>query len=187
MDGLFHTILSGANVGILALAAAAFALRFFLKDSQSPLARGADTVAYVSAAFGVALAVFTALTGYFGTWHIAAVSSSMLLVNKVILSFMLLGAWGAFVFLRWKTGPAMWENMILKIWAGVLVVLGFISSGLLGSLGGSAALKGTAIQGVFAAFNINRYNPWTFATWFSIVLIMLALGLAFYSSQQKAK
>jgi hypothetical protein len=186
MNGLMHTILSGANVGILALAAVAFGFRFFLKDSESSLARGADTIAFVSAAFGFVLAIFTALSGYFGTWHPAAVSASMLLLNKIILSFMLLGAWGAFVFLRWKAGPALYENTVLKVWAGVLVVLGFISSGLLGSLGGSAALKGTAIQGIYAAFDINRYNPWTFASWFSLVLIVIALGVAFYSSRKKA-
>ena len=187
MDGLFHTILSGANVGILGLAAAAFALRFFLSDAKSPLAKSADLVAYASAIVGLALSVVTALTGYFGTWAGPAVASSMLLQNKIMLSLVLFGSWGMFVFLRKQMGEGLWQNTVAKLWGGALVVVGFICIGLLGSLGGSAALKGTAIQGIYATFNINRFMPWELAAWFSILLIVVVLGLTFYSSRQQAK
>ena len=67
------------------------------------------------------------------------------------------------VIWRKQMGEELWQNTVAKLWGGVLVVVGFICIGLLGSLGSSAALKGTAIQGIYATFNINRFMPWELA------------------------
>lgn len=190
MDGLFHTVLAGANVGVFSLAAAAFMVRLvvvpFLPDrlqggsGKGRWAAGADQVAYVAAAAGLLLAVFTGLTGAFATWPMEAIRGTILARNKIGVTATLVTAWGMFLILRWQAGPKLWEDGVLRGWSAFLVLVGFGATILAGSMGGSASLKGTILEPVLDALDANRFQALSWPPAVSVVLILLAMALIAY-------
>lgn len=186
MEGLFHTVLSGANIGMLVLAAAAFAVRFFMGRRNDEWAAGADRVAFVAAAAGTFLIIFTGLAGYFGTWPREAMRETLLIQNKILVTFALFGSWGTFVFLRWRVGPGLWQQTPLKLWSAFLVIVGFINTVLVGSLGGSASLKGTILDPVLWTLNLNRFTSLSWGPILSILVIVAVAAVAFVTGRQRA-
>jgi hypothetical protein len=186
MQGLLHTILSGANIGILVLAAGAFFLRFFMGSRENEFARGADRIAFVAATVGVVLAIFSGLSGMFGTWPQAAMREMLLVQNKILVTVALLGAWGTFVFLRWRVGPALWRSTPLKLWSALLVIVGFINTVLVGSMGGSAALRDTMLDPVLWTLNLNRFTSLSWGPVLSIAVMVAVLALAVVTGRQRS-
>ncbi|MBK8986780.1 MAG: hypothetical protein IPM39_12000 [Chloroflexi bacterium] len=186
MQGLLHTVLSGANIGILVLATAAFAVRFFMGSRDDNLAASADKVAYVAAAVGVILAIFTALSGIFGTWPREAIRETLLIQNKMLVASALIGSWGMFVLLRWRVGPKLWQNSTLKLWSAFLVLVGFLNTVLVGSMGGSASLKGTILDPVLWSLNLNRFTSLSWGPVLSVVVIVVVLALAVFTGRKRA-
>jgi hypothetical protein len=175
MQGLLHTILAGANVGILVLASAAFLLRLLQRDGRSELARYTDLVWYVSLGVGTALAVVTTFTGLLGTWSLAAITGTVLAQNKILVVVALLVAFATAWILRRGTGPALWQNARLRAWSAVLMAIGFVNLALAGSMGGSAALKGTVLDPLFIAVGINRYVSLSWGVWLNLAVIALTV------------
>ncbi len=175
MQGLLHTILAGANVGILVLASAAFVLRLLAGRARGDLARGADLVAYAGIAAGTLLGVLTFLTGLLGTWPMAAIGGTVLAQNKVLVAVAMLAAYAMVWLLRWRAGPQLWDRAGLRAWATVLVVIGFVNLVLAGSMGGSAALKGTVLDPLLLATGINRYVSLVWGIWLNVVIIVLSV------------
>lgn len=188
MNGLLHTVMAGANVGILSLAAAAFALRFLLgwgegrgRAPSGGWSAGADRVAYAAACAGLLLGVFTALTGIFATWPLEAIRETILTRNKVGVTATLMVAWGMFVLLRWRVGPELWSRPVLKGWSAFLVLVGFTGTVLAGSMGGSASLKGTILEPVLDATGVNRFQALALPPVLSGLLILAVVALVGYS------
>jgi hypothetical protein len=180
-SGVIHTILGGANIGILVLATGAFFVRLFLARGEGTLGRTLDMTAYVAAIVGFSLALFTTLSGYFNTWSLPAVQNTLLTQNKILVSLALLGSWGMFIYIRSRLGPAMWRYAIAQVWSSILVIIGFANTVLAGSMGGSASLKGTALDPVFWALNINRFVSLAWGMWLNIALIVLSLVLVVFA------
>lgn len=186
MEGLFHTVLSGANIGIFVLATGAFFLRLFMGNRNDRPAEIADQVAYVAAAAGFVLAIFTGLTGMFGTWPQEAIRETLLIQNKILVTAALLGSWGMFIFLRWRVGPALWQSTPLKAWSTLLVLVGFINTVLVGSMGGSASLKGTILDPLLWTLNLNRFTTLSWGPILSGLVIVAVLALVVFTSRQKS-
>jgi hypothetical protein len=192
MNGLLHTVMAGANVGIFSLAAAAFALRFLLgwgegrggaradRGGAGWLA-GADRLAYATASAGLVLGVLTGLTGVFTTWPLEAIRETILTRNKVGVTATLMAAWGMFVLLRWRVGPELWSRPILKGWSAFLVLVGFAGTVLAGSMGGSASLKGTILEPLLDATGVNRFQPLALPPVLSGMVIVGVVVLVWYS------
>jgi hypothetical protein len=187
MGTILHVLLGGTNVGILALAAAAVAVRLLVSRQRPELARGADLVAYVATAAGLGLAVLSGLTGFFGTWPREAIATTVLSQNKTLVTLALMSSWGLFLFLRWRVGPALWDNPVLRVWSVVLVVIGFINTILVGSMGGSAGLTGTVLDPLLLALNINRYMSLAWSPLLTGLMIVLVLALLVYSTRLKPR
>jgi hypothetical protein len=181
MNGLFHTVLAGANVGVFALATTAFLFRLLVPDRW---AAGADQVAWVAASAGLVLAIFTGLTGAFATWPMEAIRGTILARNKVGVTATLVTAWGMFVILRWRAGPALWDHRVLRVWSAFLVLVGSGATILAGSMGGSASLKGTVLEPVLDALDANRFQPLSWPPAASVVLILGALALMLYRPER---
>jgi hypothetical protein len=181
MQGLLHTILAGANIGILVLATGAFFVRLALGRSETTLAHWVDIIAFSAAVVGFLLAILSGLSGYFLTWPREAIQSTVLTQNKTLVVIALLGSWGMFAYLRWRVGPALWQSMPLKLWSALLVAFGFVNTVLVGSMGGSASLKGTALDPALLALNMNRYVSLSWAIWVNVVLIALSVAVVAYT------
>lgn len=178
MGSIHHTVLSGITIGILFLATGAFFLRLILGNRESKLAESADIVAYWSAIVGTFLAVFTGLSGYFLTWPQEAIQNTLLAQNKTLAAVALLVCFGMFILIRWRVGKDMWRSTPLKIWSAILVGFGFINTALLGSMGGSATLAGTALDPALISLNINRFVSLSWGPILSITLIIAGIALA---------
>lgn len=187
MGTLFHAIFSGAAIGILVLATGAFFVRFLFGSARSDFARGADIVAVTAAVVGLGFAILAAFTGYFGTWGLPAVRESMVAQNKTLVSVALLASYGLYLYLRWRFGEAFWRTMTVKIWSGVLVLFGFVNLVLVGSMGGSATLKGTVLDPVLWALNINRYVSLSWGTWLNVGVIALAVLVIVLSTTRRRR
>ena len=181
MEGVLHTILAGSNVGILLLATAAFFTRFLMGASRSEAAVRLDQLAFGAAAAGFFLAIPTILTGLLGTWSLAAIGTTLLAQNKILAATALLAAFGMFSFLRWREGSRIWEVPRLKFLAAVLMLVGFINLVLVGSMGGSASLKGTILDPLFLAVGINKFVTLTWGLWINIALIVLTVIFVAYA------
>ena len=180
MGSIYHTVLSGITVGILFLATVAFFIRLLLGGRNDKLADSADIVAYWSAIAGVILAIFTGLSGYFLTWPQEAIQNTLLAQNKTLASVALLVSFGMFILIRWRIGKDMWRSTPLKIWSTILIGFGFINTVLLGSMGGSATLAGTALDPALISLNINRFVSLSWGPVLSVILILLGIGAAAY-------
>jgi hypothetical protein len=187
MHGIFHTILSGATVGIYFLATAAFILRFVLRNPETLTARRADTVMFVSAAAGTVLGTLTLLTGLFGTWSMAAIADTVLAQNKLLVAVAAIASFGMLWLLRYRAGRRMWQVMRLRLWAAVLMASGFVNVALAGSMGGSATLKGTALDPAMLALNINRYVTLSWGPILSAGIIVLSALAAVYTYLRSRK
>jgi hypothetical protein len=187
MGTLFHAIFSGASMGILVLATAAFFVRLLFGSWRDDVAKGADIVATTAAMVGIVFAIVAGLTGYYGTWGVEAVRDSMVAQNKTLVSFALLASYGLFVFLRLRTGAVFWRSLPLKLWSAALVLFGFVNLVLVGSMGGSATLKGTVLDPVLWALNINRYVSLSWGIWLNAGLIVaMVLVVAFVLMRRPA-
>ena len=187
MTSVFHTVLSGASVGMFVLAAMAFALRFVLGQRNDRLAHNADVVVFAAAATGVVVSIFTGLSGYFLTWPQDAIRSTLLTQNKVLASVALLMCWGMLVLLRWRVGEALWTHWPLKLWAALLVAFGMVNVAMLGSMGGSAALQGSLLDPALTSLNINRFVSIAWGPALSIALIVVGLLAFAYPALQRSR
>lgn len=63
------------------------------------------------------------------------------------------------------------------------MAFGFVNTVLVGSMGGSAALKGTALDPALLALNLNRFTSLSWGTTLNVVVIVLsiaAVGATYY-------
>jgi hypothetical protein len=187
MHGIFHTILAGATVGIFFLAVAAYVFRFVLKDGESLNARRADTVTLVSAATGTVIGALALLTGLLATWPFDAITGTLLAQNKLLASITAVVALGMVWLLRVRAGRGMWTNRATRLWSAVLMLIALVNVGLAGSMGGSAALKGTALDPLLIAVRINRYVSLSWGPALSIAVIVLSLAVLAYAQMRAGK
>jgi hypothetical protein len=187
MHGIFHTILAGATVGIFFLATAAYVFRFVLKDGESLNARRADTVTLVSAATGTVIGALALLTGLLATWPFDAIIGTLLAQNKLLASITAVVALGMVWLLRVRAGRGMWTNRATRLWSAVLMLIALVNVGLAGSMGGSAALKGTALDPLLIAVRINRYVSLSWGPALSVAVIVLSLAVLAYAQMRAGK
>lgn len=158
MKAIVHMIVSGATIGILFVATALFFTILFLRRSDSSSVEKFYRALLITSATGTLFAAAAFLSGYFGTWSSAAISFTLLAHNKVIISWIALAAWGSFVTLLWQRREGIFCDSLTRAWSTFLVIVGAISAALLGSMGGSAILKGTALEPILQALDLNRYT-----------------------------
>jgi hypothetical protein len=89
--------------------------------------------------------------------------------------------------MRWRFGTALWQSLPLKAWSAVLVAIGFVNVVLVGSMGGSAALKGTLLDPLFWSLNINRFSSLAWTTGINIGVIAVVLVLIVATSVMRLR
>jgi hypothetical protein len=186
MHGILHTILAGATVGIFFLGAVAFLMRFVLRDGETLTARRADTVLFVSVAAGTVFGSLALLTGLFSTWPLAAITGTVLAQNKLLTAVTAVAAFAMLWLLRSRAGRGMWKDARLRLWAAVLMLIAMLNIGLTGSMGGSAALKGTALDPLLLALELNRYVSLSWGPLLNVLVLLLSAAAVVYSLRRKA-
>lgn len=177
MGTLFHAIFSGAAIGILVLGTGAFFVRLVLGGGRGNWSKGADLVAITAIVVGLGFAILSGITGYFFTWGLSAVRDSLVAQNKTLVTFAMLASYGLVALLRLRGGEGFWRSTLTQFWSAAVVLFGFVNLVLVGSMGGTATLKGTVLDPVLWALNINRYVSLSWGIWLNLAVIVAAIAV----------
>ena len=135
------------------------------------------TMIALLAIWNLVFALLSGITGFFTTWGFDAVSSVSLTMNKAMIGSFGLLAIILMIWIRARYDPDLWEDRSLR---ATYVVLGLMDSAtaiVTGSLGGEAALLGTALLWFWELVRIEPRMPMIMPVWGSVALIVAALGL----------
>ena len=121
--GTFHVIHTELVVGILSLAAISLVLLCILRlspkvpflnlEQKERLAKAFDNTQMVSSAFGLIFIPIAMVSGIIASEGEA--TTDPILLNKIILSSISIGAWLAFVVARFRHGDSVWETRGMAI------------------------------------------------------------------------
>lgn len=163
-----HTVLSGLHEGMLTLAALSIILiilskilkrssSYSLNNLSTRLFEFAEPTSFVGAFFGAILLFASAYVGMFYTVGGAdALTSSPLLMNKVMMSIFAEEFFIIFILARLIYHKEVWNRGILSVVYAVVGLLGFAFTTEAGSLGGTLAGKGSLLDPVY---EFTRINP----------------------------
>jgi hypothetical protein len=128
------------------------------------------------AIWSLAFGVLAMLTGFFTTWGQAAVTTMSLTVNKTMFSTFALLALMLMLSIRYRYGPALWDDRALKT---AYAALGFVAAAVAivnGSLGGEAGLIGTALDRLWAVVGVDPREPLVLPRVGGMILVALAVA-----------
>ena len=183
----WHSITTSLFQGGAIAMAVAIAAR--LVSPRQWVIRGVDmrlangTMVALLVVWNVIFAVLAGLTGFYTTWGFEAVTSVTLTMNKIMIGSFGLLALLLMGWIRYRYGPGLWDDASLK---SSYALLGFIGSGaaiVTGSLGGKAALLGTALEWLWELLNVEPLFPMVMPVWGAVILtvavgVVVAIALA---------
>jgi hypothetical protein len=178
MNPAFHIIAVSLLTGAFALAVLFFFMRVWAGPNPGPdreaIAKAADFGLLVSAGVGLALSLIAIVTGAF-IWPWEAVMNSPLVKNKLTIVIIMTLIWGMFLYLRVRRGTALWQNPILRIYGGVLVVGGFFTNMVANSIGGDIAGSASGFERIVRLFGIETRFSFYLPTWAIAIIFLLAV------------
>ena len=137
------------------------------------------TMAALLAVWSLIFAVLAMITGIWMTWGYEAVTSTSLTLNKSMFGTFALLSLALMLWLRYRYGPGLWDDVALKT---SYAFLGFVAAGVAivnGSLGGEAGLLGTALSRIWGFLGIFPGDPMVLPTVGGIALLVIVLlGIA---------
>jgi hypothetical protein len=144
--------------GALAMALGIIVRWFAPRDWQfsgTDMGQANETLVSLLAVWSLIFAILAMLTGMFMTWGTVATRSMSLTINKSMFGTFALLALAFMLWMRFRYGGSVWNDVALKI---TYSLLGFIATGvaiLNGSLGGEASHLGTVMVPIYSALGIN--------------------------------
>ena len=160
----WHDLVVEFHTGIVVFVILAIALRILTDSGQrgrttasarvQEIRQGTDFVAYAGSVIAVIFLVLAGATGYLLQPYSTLVSEPILL-NKAFSALGALFFWTAFVFLRYWSGPAMWEKRGLYALAVLTAMLGFLFTTIAGSIGAELSIGQSVVDPVYKALSIN--------------------------------
>ena len=133
------------------------------------------TMSALLAVWNLVFAVLAMVTGIWMTWGYEAVTSNSLTLNKSMFGTFALLSLALMLWLRYRYGPALWDDVALKT---SYAILGFVAAGgaiVNGSLGGEAGLLGSALSRVWGFLGILPGDPMVLPTVGGIVFLGIVL------------
>lgn len=134
-----------------------------------------DQSAYAATAFGVFALIVAAITGAL-SWPYEVLAANPIIHNKVFFSAVALVTWTWILVLRWRIGPALWDNKRTALAYEGLALFGFINVAMTGAVGGHVTGKGSALDSLLAGLNFN--SDATFALPLALSIGLSAAGVA---------
>lgn len=119
--------------------------------------QGTDFVAYFGSVFAVIFLVLSGATGYLIEPYSTLVSQPIYL-NKAFMALGALYFWSAFAFIRYWSGPSMWEKRGLYALALVVAFFGLLFTTLAGSVGAELSIGQSVLDPVYKALSLNFHQ-----------------------------
>jgi hypothetical protein len=116
--------------------------------------QGTDFVAYAGSVLAVIFLFVSGITGYLLLPYSTLVGQAIYL-NKAFTALGALFFWAAFAFLRYWSGPEMWEKRGLYALALVTAFFGLLFTTLAGSIGAELSIGQSVLTPVYNALSIN--------------------------------
>ncbi|MEE8466029.1 MAG: hypothetical protein V3S68_06075 [Dehalococcoidia bacterium] len=164
----------GAIVMGLAIIARLFSPQEWqIRGVDMRLANG--TMAALLAVWSLVFAVLAMVTGIWMTWGYEAVSSTSLTINKEMFGTFALLALMLMLWIRYRYGPALWNDTALKLTYAALGLLTTLAATVNGSLGGEAGLLGTALADIWDFLGVDPANPMVLSTAGGVTFLAVVL------------
>jgi len=179
--GTIHVVHTELVVGILSLAAISLVLLCvirmssnipFLDSAQKErLAKAFDNTQMVSAVFGLIFIPIAMISGIIASDGQA--TTDPILVNKIILSSICIGAWLAFVIARFRHGDSVWETKGMAIAHTVNGLFAYFVTTLVATLGGKYS-RGESLYDILP-FSLGIDEAIIAPGWLNILLIIIGI------------
>jgi hypothetical protein len=161
----WHDLVVEFHTGVVVFVILAIALRVIVDLGQrgrptTASARvlevrlGTDFAAYAGSVAAVVFLILSAMTGYLLQPYSELVGQPILL-NKAFTALAALFFWIAFVFLRYWSGPRMWEKRGLYALALVTALFGLLFTTVAGSIGAQLSIGQSVVDPLYLALSIN--------------------------------
>jgi len=179
--GTFHVVHTELVVGILSLAAMSLVLLCILRlspkvpflnlDQKERLAKAFDNTQMISAVFGLFFIPFAMISGILAAEGEA--TTNPILLNKIILSSICIGAWLAFVIARFRHGDQVWETKGMAIAHTANGLFAYFITTLVATLGGKYS-RGESLYDMLP-FSIVMEDAMVAPGWLNIVLVIIGI------------
>lgn len=147
----------------------------------------AGPASILAALGGIAGLVASAITGYLMVPG-ATLTDDPLAMNKVMVTTFAIELWSIYLLLAVRHFKTLWDpRSPLALVASASAILGFASSVIGGSLGGTMAGKGSVLAPVWELLNVDIHRPWILATQTAILLAIAVNVLAFLFLARRAR
>tara|TARA_Y100001935_G_scaffold223446_1_gene198894 strand:+ start:627 stop:1391 length:765 start_codon:yes stop_codon:yes gene_type:complete len=179
--GTFHVIHTELVVGILSLAAISLVLLCVLRlspkvpfitlEQKERLVKAFDNTQMVSSSFGLIFIPIAMVSGIIASEGEA--TTNPILLNKIILSSISIGAWLAFVVARFRHGDSVWETKGMAIVHTINGLFAYFITTLVATLGG----KYTRNESLYdlLPFSLGIYEAIIAPSWLNILLIFIGV------------
>lgn len=138
MNPGYHAMFVAFTTGTLVLAFLALTYRFWLRPRQ-PIAHAAwvaaEPVALYAALIGTVVLLMAIASG-FALRPMEAFLNSPITKNKILTSYLTVVCWAAFLALRLRSGPSLWQRGFSAHFAYVAALAGFVFLVTTNSIGG---------------------------------------------------
>ena len=179
--GTFHVVHTELAVGILSLAAMSLVLLCILRlspkipflnlEQKEKLAKAFDNTQMVSAVFGLVFIPIAMVSGIIASEGEA--TTDPILLNKIILSSISIGAWLAFVIARFRHGEKVWETKGMAIAHTANGLFAYFITTLVATLGGKYS-RGESLYDLLP-FSLGIDEAIIAPSWLNIVLIFVGI------------
>jgi len=179
--GTFHVVHTELAVGILSLAAMSLVLLCILRlspkvpfldlEQKEKLAKAFDNTQMVSAVFGLVFIPIAMVSGIIASEGEA--TTDPILLNKLILSSISIGAWLAFVIARFRHGEKVWETKGMAIAHTANGLFAYFITTLVATLGGKYS-RGESLYDLLP-FSLGIDEAIIAPSWLNIVLIFVGI------------
>ena len=179
--GTFHVIHTELVVGILSLAAMSLVLLCILRlspkvpflnlEQKERLAKAFDNTQMVSSAFGLIFIPIAMVSGIIASEGEA--TTDPILLNKIILSSISIGAWLAFVVARFRHGDSVWETRGMAIAHTANGLFAYFITTLVATLGGKYT-RGESLYDLLP-FSLGIDEAIIAPSWLNIILILVGV------------
>ena len=179
--GTFHVIHTELVVGILSLAAISLVLLcvlrlspkipFINQDQQERHVKAFDNTQMVSSAFGLIFIPIAMVSGIIASEGEA--TTDPILLNKIILSSISIGAWLAFVVARFRHGDSVWATKGMAIAHTANGLFAYFITTLVATLGGKYT-RGESLYDLLP-FSLGIEEAIIAPSWLNIILILVGV------------
>jgi hypothetical protein len=175
----YHAMFVGLASGTLVLAFVALTYRVWFAPRSGILRiiwNAADAVAVYAALLGFVALVLSTVTGL-GLRPMEAFLNSPITKNKILLAALATVCWGAFLAIRIRAGPRLWElGRFTAHYTYVMALAGFFFLISTNSIGGDIAGIPSGYEQIAEAFGYRTREAFYFPTTLNVLLWLAGIA-----------